>query len=214
MRDRAGAATPKREGPAVAARSSVPPASTAARPVPATLRARTGGYVVDMVILSAIIMVVGVLAGFLLLLSTDFAQDRDAQDSDIVIAALTLLIGTAGGWSVLNLALLATRQQTGGHYVAGLRLAREDGGRLAGRDAVVWWFCLNPLLFSWPVAGSVGVALLILTGITAADALLFATLLVMTLCVVMPIVALVAALFDDRNRGLHDRVAGTVVIAT
>lgn len=212
MRDRMAAATTKTDEHTLAARSSPPPPSTSGRPTPATLRARIGGYVVDMVILSAMIMVVGVLAGFFLLLSTDFANDRDAQDSDMVIAAMTLLIGTAGGWTLLNLILLATRQQTGGQYVAGLKLARDDGRRLTWRDVALWWFCLNPLLFSWPVAGSAGVALLILTGLTAAEVFLFASLLVMTLCVVMPVVALVAALFDDRNRALHDRVAGTVVV--
>jgi hypothetical protein len=35
----------------------------------------------------------------------------------------------------------------------------------------------------------------------------------MTLCVVLPLVALVAAIFDARNRALHDRVAGTVVVS-
>jgi uncharacterized RDD family membrane protein YckC len=205
---------PTTEDPSITTDAASPPtAKPASRPDVATLRSRIGGYVVDMVILSAIAMVVSVVAGFFLLLATDFANDRDAQDSDMYIAACTLLIGTAGGWSILNLALLATRGQTGGQYVAGLRLARDDGRPLSFRDAAVWWFCLNPLLFSWPMAASAGTALLIITGLSAADALLFASLLVMTLCVVLPLVALVAAIFDARNRALHDRVAGTVVVS-
>jgi uncharacterized RDD family membrane protein YckC len=171
-----------------------------------------GGYVVDMVILSAIAMVVAVLAGFFLLLSTDFANDRDAQDSDMFIAAITLVAGTAGGWTLLNLALLATRRQTGGQYVAGLRLAREDGRPLSLRDAAVWWFAGSPLLFSWPIAGSAGVGLLMITALSPGDVLIFVSLLVLALCAVMPIVALVAGVLDSRNRGLHDRIAGTVVV--
>jgi uncharacterized RDD family membrane protein YckC len=181
-------------------------------PSVATLRARIGGYVVDMVILSAMVMVVTVVAGFFLLLITNFAED-DPENSDMYIAAATMLLGTAGGWTLLNLALLATRQQTGGQYVAGLRLAREDGAPLSMKDAAVWWFCLNPLIFSWPMAGAAGTAILMITALTSSTVLLFLSMLVIALCLVLPIVALVAAVFDRRNRTLHDRVARTVVVA-
>lgn len=177
----------------------------------ATLRARVGGYVVDMVILSAIAMVTAVLGGFALLLSTDFAE-QDATNGDMYVFAATIGAGGAVVWTALNLALLATRRQTGGQYVAGLRLARIDGGPLTLRDALVWWFCLNPLLFSWPMAGLVGFSLLILTALTSAQVMLILAMLVIMLCLVAPVVALVSALFDTRNRALHDRVAGTVVV--
>jgi uncharacterized RDD family membrane protein YckC len=179
---------------------------------PASLRARVGGYVVDMVILSAIAMVVLVIAATLLLIATDMAQDRDASNGDMYLFSGTLAAGTAGAWTLLNLALLTMRAQTGGQYVAGLRLARADGTRPAFRDAAVWWFCLNPLLFSWPMAVCAGTALLIMAGLSAAEIVLFVSLFVIVLCIVLPFAALVAAALDARRRALHDRVAGTVVV--
>jgi hypothetical protein len=68
------------------------------------------------------------------------------------------------------------------------------------------------LLFSWPIAGSAGVGLLMITALSPGDVLIFVSLLVLALCAVMPIVALVAGILDSRNRGLHDRIAGTVVV--
>lgn len=177
----------------------------------ATLRARIGGYAVDMVILSAIAMVIAVLGGFALLLSTDFAE-QDATNGDMYVFAAAIGIGGAFVWTALNLALLATRRQTGGQYVAGLRLARIDGAPLSARDVLVWWFCLNPLLFSWPIAGLVGFALLIVTALTSAQIMLILSMLLIALCVVAPVAAVVSALFDRDNRGLHDRVVGTIVV--
>jgi uncharacterized RDD family membrane protein YckC len=175
----------------------------------ATLRARIGAYVVDMVILSAIIMVVTVIAGFVLLLATDFAE-QDPSDPDSYMFLGIIGLGVPIVWALMNVALLATRQQTGGHYVAGVRLARQDAAPLTMRDAAAW-FCLGPLLFSWPMAAASGGTLLILTGLTATTSLLVLSTLVVLLCIAMPPVALIAALFDGQNRALHDRIAGTVL---
>jgi hypothetical protein len=177
----------------------------------ATLRARIGGYVVDMVILSAIAMVAAVLGGLALLLSTDFAE-QDATNADMYAFAATMGAGGVVMWTALNLILLATRRQTGGQYVAGLRLARIDGERLTLRSLLAWWFCLNPLLFSWPMAGLAGFSLLIVTALTNAQILLILATLVIILCVAAPVAAIVSALFDRDNRGLQDRVLGTIVV--
>jgi uncharacterized RDD family membrane protein YckC len=189
----------------------------------ASLHTRAGGYVVDMVILSAIGMIAFLIAAFLLLLSTDFAQDIDASRGDMYLFASMWLTGGVGAWTALNLLLLVTRQQTGGQYVAGLRLARTDGARLTFRDAATWWFCLNPLLFSWPMAALAGIPAFIITaqsldgdaslaGLRVGELLLAASFLVLILCAVMPLVALIGASIDPRNRTLHDRVAGTLVV--
>jgi hypothetical protein len=168
-------------------------------------------------------MIVFLVAGFMLLLSTDFAQDVDASRGDMYLFASVWLAGAVGAWSALNLLLLATRKQTGGQYVAGLRLARSDGAPLSFRDAAIWWFCLNPLLFSWPMAALAGTPMLIITaqaldgdaalaGVTLADGMLVASFLVLILCAVLPVVALAAAAIDAKNRALHDRVVGTLVV--
>ena len=217
-------ATTTAEGPSIVSSTQPPRAVDSHGAVSeASLRARIGGYVVDMVILSAIGMIVLLIAGFLLLLSTDFAQDVDASRGDMYLFASTWLAGAAGVWSALNLVLLTTRRQTGGQYVAGVRLARSDGAPLSFRDAAIWWFLLNPLLFSWPMAALAGIPMLIITaqaldgdaalvGVTLADGMLVASFLVLMLCAVLPLVALASASIDSRNRTLHDRIVGTVVV--
>ena len=97
----------------------------------ATLRARIGGYLVDMVIFAAIAMIVVVFAGFLLLATTDWAK-KDPSDPQFYMFLAIIGLGTPLIWSALNLGLLATRSQTGGQYVAGIRTrARGRGAALA-----------------------------------------------------------------------------------
>jgi hypothetical protein len=174
------------------------------------VRQRIGGYVVDMVIFAAVTMVVTVIAGLQLLLITRGAT----HDSDkAVYAFLAILgLGTPIAWSVLNLLLLATRHQTGGQYVAGVRLAREDGRPVSPRDAAAWWFCFNPVLFSWPAAvvTMFPLAFVISLLLSRATILLFGV--AVTLCMVAPLIALVSALLDRLNRTLHDRIVGTIVV--
>jgi len=127
-------------------------------PAGASMGARTGGYLVDMVIFAAIAMIVIVFAGFLLLATTDWAK-KDPSDPQFYTFLAIIGMGTPLIWSALNLLLLATRGQTGGQYVAALKLTREDGAALTARDGAAWWFCFNPLLFSWPMAGVAGLPL-------------------------------------------------------
>ena len=123
--------------------------SASTPPAVASLRARAGGYVVDMVIFAAIAMVMLVIAGVVILASSDWAQ-TDPPDSATYGALAVIGLGTPVVWTAMNLVLLITRRQTGGQYVAGVRLAREDGAPLSLANILVWWFALNPLLFSWP----------------------------------------------------------------
>jgi uncharacterized RDD family membrane protein YckC len=177
----------------------------------ATLRARFGGYAVDMVILSAIAMLASIGTLFLFLLASDYAE-QDISATQTLACLTPLLIGVPVVWSALNIALLLTRGQTGGQYVAALRVAPEGGASLSPRTACAWWFSGNPLLFSWPMAGIAGFPLLVAAALVPGDFELAAPLLLITLCLILPIVALVSALVDPRNRALHDRIAGVVVV--
>ncbi len=181
-----------------------------ARASVANLRARAGGYVVDMVIFAAIAMILTVIAGLILLLRTDWAK-QDASDADLYAFLATIGLGVPVVWTVLNLALLTTRRQTGGQYVAGIRLAREDGGRLSARNAAAWWFCLNPLLFSWPMALVAGLPLAGVLALVLSNLTVVAFGVIVLLCAVSPLVALIAAATDAQNRTLHDRVVGVIV---
>lgn len=177
----------------------------------ATFRSRVGGYVVDMVIFSAIAMVIVVIAGFILLASTGWAE-QDASDAEFYTFLALIGLGAPITWTALNLALLAMRGQTGGQYVAGIRLVRDDGSRLSGRAVVAWWFCFNPLLFSWPMAIVAGMPLAAVMAIVLGSLTVFAFGFVITLCVVLPVVAFVSAAVDGDNRALHDRIIGTRVV--
>jgi hypothetical protein len=62
------------------------------------------------------------------------------------------------------------------------------------------------------MAAMAGVPLLVWAALTPGDIELAVPLFVITLCVVLPLFALVSALFDARNRALHDRIAGVIVV--
>jgi uncharacterized RDD family membrane protein YckC len=177
----------------------------------ASFRSRAGGYVVDMVIFAAVAMVILVAAGTILLASTDWAQ-QDASDSQLYTFLSIIGFGAPLTWTLLNISLLATRGQTGGHYVAGIRIVREDGASLSPAQAAGWWFCLNPLLFSWPMAIVAGGPIAAVIALLVDSWSVIAFVIVVTLCLVMPIASLIAAWLDRQNRTLHDRIIGAVAV--
>jgi uncharacterized RDD family membrane protein YckC len=177
----------------------------------ASIRARIGGYAVDMVILAAISMLASIGALFLLLFATDFAE-QDPSDATLAACFAVLFAGVPAIWSALNIGLLLARRQTGGQYVAALRLAREDGNPLTLQTVCTWWFCGNPLLFSWLMIGVAGVPLLAAAALAPGDVALAVPIFVILLAAVLPIVAVISALLDPRNRALHDRIAGVIVV--
>ncbi len=164
-----------------------------------------------MVIFAAIAMFVVVIAGFVLLASTGWAE-QDASDAELYAFLAIIGVGAPAIWTALNLALLATRRQTGGQYVAGLRVARADGAPVAARDALAWWFCLNPLLFSWPMAIVTGFPLAAVIALALGAFTVFVFTALMFLCLLAPVAALVSSALDAQNRALHDRVVGTLVV--
>ena len=164
-----------------------------------------------MVIFAAVAMVVVVIAGFVLLASTRWGEN-DPSDPQFYTFLAIIGIGVPGIWSALNIALLATRRQTGGQYVAGIRLVREDAARFSLRDALAWWFCFNPLLFSWPMAMIASLPLAAVFALVLNRLTIVAFGVIITLCLVAPLLALVSALLDAQNRTLHDRVVGVVAV--
>ncbi len=182
-----------------------------ALPAGASLRARAGGYLVDMVIFSAMAMVVIVFAGFLLLATTDWAK-KDPSDPQFYTFLAIIGLGTPLIWSALNLVLLATRGQTGGQYVGGLKLAREDGAPIAPRDAAAWWFCFNPLFYSWPMACVAGLPLAAVISILLSSFTIIVFGVVVIVCIASPIIALVSAALDAQHRAFHDRITRVIAV--
>jgi len=173
-------------------------------------RARIGGYVVDMVIFAAVAMLVMVIAGAVILLATDGAE-QDATNAELYTFVSIIGLGTPLFWTLLNVSLLSMRGQTGGQYVAGVRVEDEDGRPARFKTVLAWWFCLNPLLYSWPMALVAGAPIAALLFLVLNVFALFVLALVVLVCVAAPIVAFASAMANGENRALHDRVAGIVV---
>ena len=191
--------------------SAVRPATGAPDEHVATFRARVGGYVVDMVIFAAVAMLVLVFAGFLLLWRTNWAE-QDPTDPQLYSFVAIMGIGTPLVWTLLNVPLLKARGQTGGQYVAGIRLVTLDATGVTMRQAVTWWFVLNPLLYSWPMGLIAAIPLVALFALLASTLSLFLFALVAFVCIAAPLVAFISGLLDPQNRALHDRIAGTIVV--
>lgn len=187
------------------------PTAAAQEPRAAHLRARVGGYVVDMVIFGAITMLTTVLAGFILLAGIDWGT-QDPTDPQLYTFLAIIGLGTPLIWTALNVGLLLTRGQVGGQYVAGLKLVRDDGDDVRAREAFAWWFCFNPLLFSWPMAFIAGLPLTAVISLLSSSLTIVVFGVVVTLCIACPIIALVSAAIDRQNRALHDRVAGVIAV--
>jgi hypothetical protein len=177
----------------------------------AGLRSRAGGYVVDMVIFSALTMVIVAFAGLLLMLMTDFAQ-QDASDPQLYTFLAVIGIGVPLIWSGMNLALLLLRGQTGGQYVAGVGVRSEDGRRVRLREALTWWLCGHPLLFSWPMALVTGLPLAAVLSLVLSRVTLAAFGVLILFCFLAPIIALVSAMLDRQHQALHDRIARVLVV--
>lgn len=176
-----------------------------------SLRARSGGYLIDMVIFAAIAMIVIVFAGFLLLATTDWAK-KDPSDPQFYMFLAIIGLGAPLVWTALNLVLLSARSQTGGQYVAGVRLVGEDGAALSVRQAAAWWFCLNPLLFSWPMACVAGLPLAAVIALLLSRFTIVVFGILITLCLASPLIAAISAFFDAQHRALHDRMVGVAVV--
>ena len=117
-------------GRAIATHDIALPAARDAGCSVASLRARAGGYVVDMVIFAAIAMMVLVIAGVVILLHHRTGASKTRPTARLYTFLAIIGLGTPIVWTALNLAALATRSQTGGQYVAGVRLTTRGRRRL------------------------------------------------------------------------------------
>lgn len=163
-----------------------------------------------MVIFAAIAMVIVVVSGFFFLWSTDFAE-QDPSDRTLQIFGAAIAVAPPLAWTLLNVTLLLLRGQTGGQYVAGIKLVAGEGKPLGARQAWAWWIALNPLLFNWLYIPMM-VGPLIIIALSLSPWVAFGVGFITLLCVAAPIAAFVSGAIDERNRGLHDRVAGTYAV--
>jgi len=150
------------------------------------------------------------VAGFQLLIASDFGED-DPPDASFY-AILAIVMAVIPLWLAFNVALCHWRGQTVGKYVADIRVVREDGRPLHLGVSLSRFLLLHPLLFHPFLA-----LLWLLTAAITTSATLSAAVLVVTLALVFlslagPLLAGGSVLLDGRRRAIHDRVTGTVVI--
>lgn len=185
-------------------------AAAAVRPV-AHLNARISAYLVDSVILIAFILVSFVIAGAVLLFTSDLGRG-DAPDAAFNAFLAILLGGPLLAWTAFNLALMHWRSQTTGMYVIGIKIVSEDGPPVSRRRTLLRWFGLHPLLFHPFLLPIWAIFSLLVVSITLSQIVLIVTVALVLLCIASPIAGLVAMSLDPERRALHDRLAHTLVV--
>ncbi|HEV8696218.1 MAG TPA: RDD family protein [Candidatus Limnocylindrales bacterium] len=159
---------------------------------------RLVAYLVDGLVVAGLIFVAGSIATVILGPTVRFDVDGpDGLVLDRSRAVVNAILGTA--ISALYFVASWTRAgRTPGQALCNLRVAAVgDGSRLSVRDAVVRWVALGA-----PVA----LVSLVVRGSPAATAAL-------TLAAAgWSAVLLVTTIFERRHRGLHDRLARSIVI--
>lgn len=192
------------------AESTRPGPARAVRPV-ARLNARITAYLVDSVILLAVILVFFVLGGAVLLFSSDFGAG-DPPDSAYYACLAIFLGGSLLAWSALNLALMRWRGQSAGMYVVGIRTVGEDASAITTGQTLRRWFGVHPLLFHPFLLPVWAVFSLLIVSFTLSQIVLVVTLALVLLCIVAPLASLIALIADPERRALHDRFARTLVV--
>ena len=166
---------------------------------PASVRRRLAAYILDSLVVGVIAFgVVALVASIVPALTVATQTDGTAS---LVVAPVRLVLqavaatavsGAYFAWSWSGWAA------TPGQRVLGMTVLAEAGGnRMPTRDAIVRWVALGA---PFGLIAALVVELPVMW------------LLVATLAVVWTIVLLVTTWRDDRRRGLHDRIAGTIVL--
>jgi uncharacterized RDD family membrane protein YckC len=108
--------------------------------------------------------------------------------------------------------MLRWRGQTAGMYVVGIRAVGEDRHRPTVGRTLLRWLGLHPLLYHPLLLPLWGIAALVAVSITLSQAVLIASLAFVLLCLVAPVVTVVAMLLDPERRTISDRLSRTVVV--
>jgi uncharacterized RDD family membrane protein YckC len=177
----------------------------------ASLGLRSLAFILDSIVLFAFGLVFLAVALLIVFFGSD--QGRAATPPESAVwAAIGVGMLVVPAWLALNLLIGLRQAQSVGHYVLGLQIVREDGGPIEPGRHLLRLLGLNPVIFHPLLAG--GWALLAaMAGLVAGSAeFLVVFLALVPVCVLAPLIAFAAAAFDHGRRGLHDRIAGTVVV--
>ncbi len=166
---------------------------------PASVRRRLAAYILDSLVVGVIAFgVVAIVASLIPALTVSTPTDGTAS---IVVAPLRLVLQAAAATAVSGAYFAwswSARAATPGQRVLGMTVLAEAGEtRMPTRHAIVRWVALGA---PFGVIAALVVELPV------------AWLLVATLAAVWTLVLLVTTWRDERRRGLHDRIAGTIVL--
>ncbi|MDI6857506.1 MAG: RDD family protein [Dehalococcoidia bacterium] len=181
-------------------------------PVPryAGLEARVVAFLFDTIILLAFSSVFLTASLFQLLLRSDFGE-VDPPDSAFY-TSLGMIVAVVPFWFAFNLWLLMWKGQSVGKYIVGIRVAGANGSGLTLGQAAARILLLDPLLFHPLLAVPWALLAIFATSLTLNVVVLVVTVSLALLSLLSPLIALGAMAFDEQRRGLHDRIAGTLVV--
>ncbi len=112
----------------------------------ATLGMRVAAYLIDSIVLLALLLIFFVIGGAVLLFTSDLGKN-DAPDAAYSAFIAILIGGPLLFWSLLNLALSRWRAQTVGMYITGIKAEAEDIDARTPRRVLLRWFGMNPVLY-------------------------------------------------------------------
>jgi uncharacterized RDD family membrane protein YckC len=192
----------------------------AARPLATSAAANRAGaapfgtrllaYLLDSVVLFGFTMLFASVAFINIFLRSESGRTRASDE--VIWDSVILLVLTVPAWLLVSLLLTWRRGQTVGQYVAGLRLAREDGADPGIGQLALYWLALHPLLFHPLLGGFWLLMAVVALSLQQHDAVLVLSLGIAILCLLAPIASLVFAMLDPERRAIHDRIAGIRVV--
>ncbi len=185
-------------------------AENAAESSRAGLGVRLIAYLIDSIFLFGFTAVFATIAGLTVFVSSNFGDENPSDGA--FLALVIILLAAMPSWIALNLLLLRFRSQTLGQYVLGLSVVREDGDPAKIRQLCLYFAALHPLGFH-PIFAILWALVAWESVVLATSTVLFIAALVLALlCIFGPLANLFFAAVDGRRRGVHDRLAGLVLV--
>ena len=168
-------------------------------------------YLLDSLFLLAFTLVFFTAAGLYIFLSSSSGRTNPSDEAFSLFAAI--LVATVPSWFILCAALLLLRRQTLGQYIAGLKVASEDGAPPGALRILAYLAALHPLIYH-PLLASVWALIWYLSVADfRGDVVVLGSLAMAIVSLIAPLASLAFLLADPARRSIHDRLAGVKVVS-
>ena len=175
----------------------------------ASFETRLVAFVLDVIVLSAVLALFFAVAFLQILIRTDFGE-KDTPDSAVWAAAIILAIYCFLFLPLYFVGLWVRRGQTVGQVAMAIKVVRRDGRRMGLARATVRAGGLNLL----PLVFGASLLALLATGL-GEDALIGIIWVLLATALVLMTIQVLGFLmipFDEKRQALHDRLADTIVV--